>query len=138
MSLLITRNNANDQPESYHNYLRDTFEVPPHSEIAVHTCIINRDPTYVVKGSGCDFYVYHGGYKSDSDVTTGEVGEETYLQFYGLTSLWVDQPIAIHLIAGDYTLNDFAQQVQSSLNQYDFVIRPNSDRSVRTSQSFRL
>eukprot|EP01046_Picozoa_sp_COSAG06_P001120 COSAG06_NODE_34_length_31045_cov_28.806469_5_plen_149_part_00 len=31
MSLLITRNNASDPPESYHNYLRDTFEVPPHT-----------------------------------------------------------------------------------------------------------
>ena len=35
MSLLITRNNANDPPESYHNYLRDTFEVPPHSHTNV-------------------------------------------------------------------------------------------------------
>ena len=29
MSLLITRNNKDGQPESYHNFLRDTFEVPP-------------------------------------------------------------------------------------------------------------
>ena len=42
MSLLITRNNANGSPESYHNHLRDTFEIPPHSDIAVHTCIINK------------------------------------------------------------------------------------------------
>ena len=80
MSLLITRNNANDKPESYHNYLRDTFEVPPGSEIAVHTCIINRDPTYVVKGSNCDFYVYHGGYMSNAKVATGEVGKEAFMQ----------------------------------------------------------
>ena len=92
MSLLITRNNATDPPESYHNYLRDTFEVAPHSEIAVHTCIINRDPTYVVKDT-CVFFVYHGGYMSKATVTVGEVGKEAYMQYYGLSPLWV------HLIA---------------------------------------
>ena len=102
MSLLITRNNANDKPESYHNYLRDTFEVPPGSEIAVHTCVINRDPTYVVKGSNCDFYVYHGGYLSDADVTAGEVGKEAFMQYYGMSPLWVDQPIRITIPTGDY------------------------------------
>ena len=75
MSLLITRNNANGSPESYHNHLRDTFEIPPHSDIAVHTCLINRDPTYVVKDT-CEFFVYHGGYLSDSDVTLNETRYE--------------------------------------------------------------
>ena len=119
MSLLITRNNANGSPESYHNHLRDTFEVAPMSEIAVHTCIINRDPTYVVKGE-CDIYVYHGGYLSDADVTLNEVGYEAYMQFYGVAALWVDQPIVIHLKDGDYSLRDFAQEVQTALNTYDF------------------
>jgi hypothetical protein len=119
MSLLITRNNASDPPESYHNYLRDTFEVPPHSEIAVHTCIINRDPTYVIKDT-CVFYVYHGGYLSDHTVTTGQAGKEAYMQFHGMTPLWVDQPIRISVPAGDYSLDGFAQQVQSELNYYDF------------------
>ena len=119
MSLLITRNNANDKPESYHNYLRDTFEVPPGSEIAVHTCVINRDPTYVVKDT-CEFYVYHGGYLSDTDVATGEVGKEAYMQYYGMSPLWVDQPIRITVPKGDYSLNGFAEQVQFALNKYDF------------------
>ena len=47
MSLIITRNNGSDPPESYHNYFKDTFEIRPHSQIAVHTCVINRDPSYV-------------------------------------------------------------------------------------------
>ena len=34
MSLLITRNNDTGSPESYHNHLRDTFEIAPNSEIA--------------------------------------------------------------------------------------------------------
>eukprot|EP01043_Picozoa_sp_COSAG02_P061913 COSAG02_NODE_8418_length_2578_cov_186.219847_4_plen_102_part_00 len=80
MSLLITRNSDDETPESYHNYLKDTFKVPPHSEIAVHTTIINRDPTYVVK-PGCVLYVYHGAYLSDAKVEENEPGKNLYLQF---------------------------------------------------------
>ena len=119
MSLLITRNDKDGQPESYHNFLRDTFEVPPNSEIAVHTCVINRDPTYVVNDT-CVFYVYHGGYLSDADVEPNEAGKEAYLQYYGMSSLWVDQPIQIIMPKGDYSLNGFTEQIQASLNKYDF------------------
>ena len=38
MSLILTRNNHPDPPESYRNYFRDTIRIPAHSEIAVHTC----------------------------------------------------------------------------------------------------
>jgi hypothetical protein len=120
MSLLITRNNDTGSPESYHNHLRDTFEIAPNSEIAVHTCVINRDPTYVVKDT-CEFYVYHGGYLSDSTVTKDQTGKEAYLQYYDMfSSLWVDQPIQISVPEGDYSLNGFTEQIQASLNKYDF------------------
>lgn len=119
MSLLITRNNDTGSPESYHNHLRDTFEIAPNSEIAVHTCVINRDPTYVVKDT-CEFYVYHGGYLSDSTVTKDQTGKEAYLQYYDMSPLWVDQPIQISVPEGDYSLNGFTEQIQASLNKYDF------------------
>jgi hypothetical protein len=83
--------------------VKDTFEIRPHSQIAVHTCVINRDPSYVISDDDSVFYVYHGGYLSDAMVTKGEVGYENYVQFYGLNELWVDQPIAImHTFSGSY------------------------------------
>ena len=104
MSLIITRNNGSDPPESYHNYFKDTFEIRPHSQIAVHTCVINRDPSYVISDDDSVFYVYHGGYLSDAMVTKDEGGYENYLQFYGLNELWVDQPIMITLSKGGYSM----------------------------------
>ena len=76
MSLIITRNNGSDPPESYHNYFKDTFTVEPHSEVAVHTVVINRDPTYVITHGNSSFYIYHGAYLSNALVTVGEVGYE--------------------------------------------------------------
>ena len=120
MSLLITRNNATDSPASYHNYLRDTFEVPPHSEIAVHTVVINRDPTYIITDD-CTFYIYHGGYLSDATVTKDEGGKQIYLQYYDYSlTLWVDQPIDVHLTKGSYTVSEFARHVEQQLNHHDF------------------
>ena len=91
MSLILTRNNHPDPPESYRNYFRDTILIPAHSEIAVHTCVINRDPTYTVKGN-CTFFVYHGGYLSDASVSKDEAGKQIYLQYYDYPPelrLWV-------------------------------------------------
>lgn len=120
MSLIITRNNGSDPPESYHNYFKDTFEIRPHSQIAVHTCVINRDPSYVISDDDSVFYVYHGGYLSDAMVTKDEAGYENYLQFYGLNELWVDQPIAITLSKGRYSSAKLAAHVENQLNYYDF------------------
>ena len=111
MSLIITRNNGSDPPESYHNYFKDTFEIRPHSQIAVHTCVINRDPSYVISDDDSVFYVYHGGYLSDAMVTKDEGGYENYLQFYDLNELWVDQPIAITLSKGRYSSAKLAAHV---------------------------
>ena len=120
MSLIITRNNGSDPPESYHNYFKDTFEIRPHSQIAVHTCVINRDPSYVISDDDSVFYVYHGGYLSDAMVTKDEAGYENYLQFYDLNELWVDQPIAITLSKGRYSSAKLAAHVENQLNYYDF------------------
>eukprot|EP01048_Picozoa_sp_COSAG05_P015865 COSAG05_NODE_1966_length_3771_cov_6.559368_4_plen_564_part_00 len=120
MSLIITRNNGSDPPESYHNYFKDTFTVEPHSQIAVHTVVINRDPTYVITHGNSSFYIYHGAYLSNALVTAGEVGYENYLQHYGLANLWVDQPIQITLREGRYSSEQLAAHIQNRLNYHDF------------------
>ena len=112
MSLIITRNNGTDRPESYHNYLKNTFEVEPHSEIAVHTVVINRDPTYVISDANSQFYIYHGSYTPTELNTLGFEDKSG-------NSLWVDQPIEVKLSVGRYGVNAFAAHVQAQLNLYD-------------------
>jgi len=87
------RNNGTDRPESYHNYLKNTFEVEPHSEIAVHTVVINRDPTYVISDANSQFYIYHGSYTPTELKTLGFEDKSG-------NSLWVDQPIEVKLSVG--------------------------------------
>ena len=112
MSLIITRNNGSDPPESYHNYFKDTFIVKPHSQIAVHTCVINRDPSYVLTEPS-RFYIYHGSY------TVNEL--KLALNYPNLTGydLWVDQPIEVLLAKGRYGVDTMAEHVQTQLNYYD-------------------
>ena len=98
MSLLITKSPAG-QPNSYQNHFKETFEIKPHSQIAVQEVTLHRRNLFNI-GAGSNIQIYHG---------TALTAEGT-----------IDFAYEVPVLEGTYGYERLAQIIQSQLNIYEF------------------
>ena len=98
MSLLITKSPAG-QPNSYQNHFKETFEIKPHSQIAVQEVTLHRLNLFTI-GAGSNIQIYHG---------TALTAEGT-----------IDFAYEVPVLEGTYGYERLAQIIQSQLNIYEF------------------
>ena len=98
MSLLITKSPAG-QPNSYQNHFKETFEIKPHSQIAVQEVTLHRLNLFTI-GADSSFQIYHG----------------TALTALGTLDFAYEVPV----LEGTYGYDKLAQHIQSQLNLYEF------------------
>ena len=98
MSLLITKSPAG-KPNSYQNHFKETFEIKPHSQIAVQEVTLHRLNLFTI-GADSSFQIYHG----------------TALTALGTLDFAYEVPV----LEGTYGYDSLAQHIQSQLNLYEF------------------
>ena len=104
MSLVILRNKNGQSPAAFDNDFQNTFTVPAHSEVALHSISLNRSNNYDI--SDRVFFIYHGT-EFDS----------------GGPFAKVQMPQQIELKNGSYSVDALASHIQAQLRSQD--IHPN-------------
>jgi hypothetical protein len=128
MSLILTSNNSQKEsgnlalnsglnlPYQYHNYLANTLEIEPNSEVAVQSVKINKEGTINVNRSNNQYFIY--------------VGQTAAVNVFDLPLYWTTST-PMHTFVNDdtrgsnatFNSNQMAEAIQDSMNEG--VFHPN-------------
>ena len=128
MSLILTSNNSQKEsgnlavnsglnlPYQYHNYLANTIEIEPNSEVAVQSVKINKEGSINVNRSNNQYYIY--------------VGQTAAVDVFDLPLYWTTST-PMHTFVNDdirgsnatLNSNQMAEAIQESMN--NGVFHPN-------------
>jgi hypothetical protein len=118
MSLVILRNKNGQSPAAFDNDFQNTFTVPAHSEVALHSISLNRSNNYDI--SDRIIGIYHG-----PEMENGAAKDN------GTT---MQMPQSIKLENGSYTDGELASHIQVQLRSQD--IHPNYQQNWTCSAKF--
>ncbi len=92
------------KPYEFTNHMNTPVVIPPHSEIAVHSLKINKDPRFNINKSSNQFFLWYGEELSDDGLQVADCCSNPVMA-------WVSS-----VKKTSSNVNDFAKQIEDSLN----------------------